>query len=54
MLIGKLEVKKLHERPNGKIMLKWSFKNGGVRVRTGFNWLRIGSSDEPSSCIKGE
>jgi hypothetical protein len=27
-----------------KILLKWVIKDKGGRVRTGFSWLRIGSS----------
>jgi hypothetical protein len=29
-----------------RIILKWIVKKYGVRVWTGFSWLRIGSSDE--------
>jgi hypothetical protein len=31
---------------DGRIILKWTFRKYGVRLRTGFIWLSIGTSGE--------
>jgi hypothetical protein len=47
VLVGRPEGKRPLGRPRlgGRITLKWTLGRQGSKGRTGFTWLRIGSSD---------
>jgi hypothetical protein len=40
LLVGKLEGK----RPLERVIIKWILKRMSLRMWTGFNWLKVGSS----------
>jgi hypothetical protein len=37
----------------GRIILKWILKQWDARIRTGFTWLKIGSSGRPRHSSSG-
>jgi hypothetical protein len=53
MLVGKPEGKDHLGEPGleGRIILRWSFRNWDVGLQTGSSWLRIGTSGGSCECV---